>query len=186
MRGVGLSHLTRLAAAAAVCAAVCLPPARAVNTAWCWGSGENGALGNAGAYQKGFFWNPLPVEGEFVQIVTGRTHTCGLLANGSATCWGDNSKSQLGSGSKASPGTPVLVAGGHTFVQLSTQEDDTVALDSSGQAWWWGEYEEYSTPANLSSPVPFVQLAVGRFSQICGLAANGSAYCRRCESPLGH
>ncbi len=51
------------------------------------GDGLFGQLGNGGIT---FEATPVAVSGSysFTQLTAGRDHTCGLLGNGSALCWG--------------------------------------------------------------------------------------------------
>lgn len=72
-------------------------------------------------------------------------HSCGL-AGGKAYCWGMNSHGQLGDGSKTDRTTPVAVdtsgvLNGKTLVEISTGRVNTVALDSEGNAYTWGDNE---------------------------------------------
>ena len=78
----------------------------------CWGANASGQLGNG---TSTFSSTPTPqavlgVSGA-IGVAAGGAHSCALLANGSATCWGDNSSAQLGttavSGMSLSP-VPVL------------------------------------------------------------------------------
>ena len=48
-------------------------------------------------------------------IANGYTHTCALLSNASARCWGANAAGQLGDGYNAQSPLPVIVSGGLTF-----------------------------------------------------------------------
>jgi len=67
--------------------------------AFCWGEDHVGQLGTGDRQYagKGQPW-PLPVYGDytFTQIVAGLTHTCALLVDSRAVCWGDNRQSQIG------------------------------------------------------------------------------------------
>lgn len=47
--------------------------------------------------------------GVFKHITTGFYHTCGLLEDGTAYCWGDNGKGQLGTNSSPEQDSPALV-----------------------------------------------------------------------------
>ena len=59
---------------------------------------------------------PVPVGGgfTFTQIAAGRFHTCGLRADGTAYCWGDNSRGQIGSGPPGPNDSPTQVPGRFT------------------------------------------------------------------------
>ncbi|XXX78160.1 hypothetical protein WMF30_05260 [Sorangium sp. So ce134] len=71
----------------------------------CWGDGSDGALGTGDAETRGD--NPgemgdalrpidLGAGKTATAVATGVSHTCALLSDGSAKCWGDNSYGQLG------------------------------------------------------------------------------------------
>ena len=44
-------------------------------------------------------------------IAAGDYHTCALLSDGTARCWGNNSYGQLGDGTTTGRSTPVAVSG---------------------------------------------------------------------------
>jgi alpha-tubulin suppressor-like RCC1 family protein len=46
-----------------------------------------------------------------VQISSGDNHTCALLADGTARCWGNNGVGQLGDGTTTNRTSPVAVFG---------------------------------------------------------------------------
>jgi hypothetical protein len=53
------------------------------------GYGTDGQLGNGGTASQ---TSPVAVSGSynFTLLTAGNAHTCGLLGNGSALCWGEN------------------------------------------------------------------------------------------------
>ncbi|WP_430336261.1 cutinase family protein [Rhodococcus sp. ACT016] len=80
-------------------------------TAKCWGYNSNGQLGNGYADS----WTPFP--GDVVglagatAITAGYLHTCALMSDRTAECWGYNSSGQLGDGTTTDRTTPVSVVG---------------------------------------------------------------------------
>ena len=60
--------------------------------AYCWGADSQGQLGNDSLFENKN--KPVAVEGlsQVVAIGTGDLHTCAVLQNGTAWCWGDNDK----------------------------------------------------------------------------------------------
>lgn len=59
----------------------------------CWGSGEFGKLGHESTEDIGddeapHAIGPVQLGGPAVQVATGDSHTCALLANGKVRCWG--------------------------------------------------------------------------------------------------
>lgn len=129
--------------------------------AYCWGNGREGELGNGRAYLS--FW-PRPVAGghSIERVTAGRFHSCGETTSNRAYCWGSNSMGQLGDGTGANGSntkslTPVAVAGGLFFSQLSAGEYHTCGRNDPGAAYCWGSNVFGSvgdgTTQNRSRPV---------------------------------
>jgi alpha-tubulin suppressor-like RCC1 family protein len=64
---------------------------------WCWGRNVEGQLGTGDTSDR-----PSPVQVghdvDWVQVSTGRFHTCALRADGSIWCTGANDDGRLGTG----------------------------------------------------------------------------------------
>jgi alpha-tubulin suppressor-like RCC1 family protein len=129
---------------------------------------------------------PVPA-GMFGVVAGGFRHTCGLLGNGTAYCWGFNGSLQLGTGAANDRDTlPRAVSGELTFARIDAGQFHTCAVTTSGDAYCWGSSNDgalgsaiiQSTP----DPVPvagglkFKAIALGS-SYTCGLTTTGAAYC---------
>jgi alpha-tubulin suppressor-like RCC1 family protein len=64
-------------------------------------------------------------------------HTCGETTQNRAYCWGDNSSGQLGDGTTTRRLTPVAVAGGLFFSQVSAGAA-TCGRTPAAVAYCWG------------------------------------------------
>lgn len=157
---------------------------------WCWGRNSVGQLGDSTAsattvpvatFQMG--WNA------FTQLTAGALHTCAITSAGQAWCWGNNGDGRLGDGTTNLGLAPVQVLQGSiVFTVLSAGDAHTCGLDSSGQAYCWGNnsYGQIgdSTKTFASSPTAVHQPAGVTFTRIasgarhtCGLTSGGQAYC---------
>jgi alpha-tubulin suppressor-like RCC1 family protein len=121
----------------------------AAGTAYCWGAGGWGQLGD------GFGWGGLYVTDRrvsepqqilghtFVEIAAGASHTCALKSSGVAYCWGSNQYGATGDGttySILSPrNTPAPVAGGVSFNRLVTGKTRTCGRSGMDIWYCWGE-----------------------------------------------
>ena len=109
----------------------------------CWGENAYGQLGD------GTFTNsstPVAVSGltsgvAAISAGAHALHTCAVMTNGGAKCWGNNSNGELGNGTTNGSDTPVNVVGfGPATVTLS------LAVVGSGSG------SVVSTPAGISCP----------------------------------
>jgi alpha-tubulin suppressor-like RCC1 family protein len=82
---------------------------------------------------------PVPVFGglTWATIKVGYGHSCGLLANGAAYCWGENYDGQLGNGTFDLSYIRVAVSGGLTFNSLSVGGSHTCGRVGTA-VWCWG------------------------------------------------
>ena len=163
---------------------------RSNGTAWAWGNGSNGILGNN--YASGFpnRSSPVSVVGGFTdwaQLSAGSSHSVGVRSNGTAWSWGVGSQGRLGDNTIVNKSSPVSVVGGFTdWTQVSAGGDHSLGLRENGTAWAWGanfngDLGNNSTIAR-SSPVSIVggftdwiQLDAGGNHSL-GLRENGTAW----------
>jgi len=163
-------------------------------TARCWGLNSSGQFGNGtttsspAAVAVGTFLNPLT---NAVAITGGSSHTCALLADGSARCWGLNTSGQLGISNTAPSNiapTPVLGGGGSvTARDIAAGRNHTCAVRANGTVACWGsnvsgQLGDGTTTTRLvpvpvgNSPAPVTAIAAGD-AHTCALQADGTVRC---------
>ena len=121
-------------------------------------------------------------------ISSGWYHTCALLMNGSALCWGGNDYGQLGDGTEIQRLTPVAVAGGYNFSAISAGGYHTCGLLANGSVYCWGYDDDGALgdagasgwgsdiPVPVSGNYNFTVIDCG-LGYTCGRLVNGSVYC---------
>ena len=116
-------------------------------TVWAWGDNSKDELGNGTKVKS-----DVPVQ---VHLPTGLTarqvfaggdfpnngHVLAILSDGSVWAWGDNNRGQLGDGTltNSSLPVPVQVPTGVTFTYVAAGGTHSLALDSMGNVWAWGD-----------------------------------------------
>ncbi|MCE9601494.1 MAG: protein kinase [Gemmatimonadetes bacterium] len=128
----------------------------------CWGGANP-----AGGLVRGTY---------FSQLAVGGGHTCGITADGTAQCWGDNSQGQLGDGTKVAHATPKPVTASARFVDISVGAAHTCALASDGSAWCWGSNKNGQLGDNSITDRPRPVLVRGR-EAFQSLSAGGTHTC---------
>ncbi|CAE7707105.1 UVR8 [Symbiodinium sp. CCMP2456] len=127
----------------------------------CWGSASDGQLGYESTYGRGHkaeeLGDHLPVvdvgTGKSVlQIVAGDSHTCALLDDGTAKCWGKNGLGNLGLGDNTNRGDAagqmgdnlpaVDLGSGRSVISLDAGGEHTCALLDNFELKCWG-YNAY-------------------------------------------
>jgi alpha-tubulin suppressor-like RCC1 family protein len=107
--------------------------------AYCWGNGRNGSIGNGKTWLS--FW-PRAVSGGllFDRVTTGAGHSCGKTTENRLYCWGYNGYGEVGDGTTTYHVlTPVPVAGGILFGQMSAGGEHTCAKTPTHVAYCWGD-----------------------------------------------
>jgi alpha-tubulin suppressor-like RCC1 family protein len=152
----------------------------------CWGNNQGGQLGVGNTVARA---EPTPIVGQlaFIQLSASTfAHTCGILGNGDAYCWGFGELGRLGDGTAAQRNSPALVVGGIAFTSITAGGGHSCGLTANGTAYCWG-YNEHGqvgdgTNANRPSPVTvattlkFKQIAAG-LTHTCALDLQGNPYC---------
>jgi alpha-tubulin suppressor-like RCC1 family protein len=110
-------------------------------TAYCWGDGSRGALGDGRSGSGIHAVAPLAVAGSvlFGTVSVGATHVCGLTTSHAAYCWGNNFRGYLGTGQTGGVGAlPIAVAGQLSFERIAAGSFHTCAVTTEGSVWCWG------------------------------------------------
>ena len=163
---------------------------RSDGTAACWGGEATGELGNGAT--AGNQTDPSRVEtvtttNNFAQISAGRGFSCGVKADGSGWCWGDDTNGELGNGATTGQqDNPSPVSGGHVFSMIAVSNYHACGLRNDGQILCWGNdtYGQLgnagggasSSPGVISDVGPWVYVTTGD-SNTCGIKTDGSAWC---------
>jgi alpha-tubulin suppressor-like RCC1 family protein len=182
--------------------------ATSAGTAYCWGSNTSGQLGNGSTGSDPVSLPVAVVDPDepgtpltaVARLAAGASHTCALLENGTALCWGFNGAGRLGTGDTISSATPRRVvaseAGGDPLggiADITAGNGHTCALmaDATARCWglnMWGALGNQSTvhsevpvpPRNPDDPAQplgdLEQVAAGNH-HTCARTAAGSAYC---------
>ena len=170
----------------------------------CWGRADAGQLGIDSTPFSGTA-SPIAVHGvTFTSVAAGGLHTCALADDGVPWCWGQNGSGQAGipisenqdcgeavHGWRCVPG-PRPVETNQRFTALVAGAGNTCGFSAEGQIYCWGTNGSGQLGANATddcngtpcswTPVAlggpdFRVLALGASAHLCGLTADGTAYC---------
>jgi len=115
----------------------------------CWGGNDFGQLGDGSETGTGvgdgtlkFKNTPVTVKdlSGIRQVAMGYNHACAISQTGSVSCWGDNSKGQIGDGTTSfrAQATPVVGLSEEKVTQLALTYQSTCALLEKGAVKCWG------------------------------------------------
>jgi alpha-tubulin suppressor-like RCC1 family protein len=137
---------------------------------WCWGSNEDGQLGDGTTTDR-----PEPVEASglanAVGVAAGDLHSCAVIEGGTVKCWGSNGHGQLGDGTTTERHVAVEVTGLSGVVEVTAGASFTCALKGGGKVWCWGDNEhgrlgdgtttDRHAPVEVTGLPPAIQVAAG-------------------------
>lgn len=118
-------------------------------TVRCWGSNEYGQLGDGRTDHSACESHPgqadcskvpvtVPGLTDVVAVSAGGYHTCAVVEDGTARCWGRNDFGQLGNGTTTASNVPVVVSDLIGAAAVSVGGYHTCALLADGTARCWG------------------------------------------------
>ncbi len=155
--------------------------------AYCFGAVGDGQLGNGSSTSNGPL-TPVLVAGglTWTSVSAGFAHSCGVTADGSAYCWGNNFAGALGNGSTANSATPVPVSGGLKFLAVDAGAYFSCGVAVNGRGYCWGNNAVGklgdSTTQDHAVPTPIVGGLVVRTISAgglyaCAVTTGDHAYC---------
>jgi alpha-tubulin suppressor-like RCC1 family protein len=137
---------------------------RSDGTTWCWGlgysspqqittattwtalaqnpQGEN-YLGLQGGTLYSWSWissiESVGAVTDWTSISAGQSHSCGIRADGSLSCYGNNAHGQLGDGTTANRAAPVEVGVAKDWTMVSAGGAFTCGIRAGGDLYCWGD-----------------------------------------------
>ncbi|MBU0467425.1 MAG: hypothetical protein KKF39_07235, partial [Nanoarchaeota archaeon] len=148
----------------------------------CWGDNSQGELGDGTTTNR---LNPVMVNTSNVFTAISPSEsasgtvmsTCGLLANGSVMCWGDNSWGQLGDGTGIDKLNPTFINSSGQFIAISTSQWATVGVLTNGSAMAWGRnvYGQLGDGTTISRNSSVQVNTANKFSSLIIGTANNTA-----------
>lgn len=154
----------------------------------CWGSNDNGQLGD-GSFESRPTPELVASDLTFTEISSGLTHTCGLTTTNEVFCWGANNMGQLGDATTQPRTAPVRINSTVSFRFVSAGRDHTCGVSQSRRVLCWGSNsngqvgdggsrQRRSSPAAVEIPgsLAVAALAVG-WDHSCALTVDGAAWC---------
>ena len=135
---------------------------------YCWGDNSHGQFGdgtnNSSTYPRAA---SLPPGRTAISIDAGTFHTCAILDDSSAYCWGINTYGELGDGTTNNSTTPVSVQmpSGLGVAEITTGNKHSCAVATNASVYCWGAHGEGALglgEGNDSDIPAFVDLGTGR------------------------
>jgi alpha-tubulin suppressor-like RCC1 family protein len=109
-------------------------------TVRCWGNNDSGQVGDGSQGNLHLTSVAVPGLSGVTAVSAGGGHSCALLADATARCWGRNGDAELGNGNHGSPvPTPTAVTGLTGAVALAAGAGQTCARQSGGRVLCWGD-----------------------------------------------
>src|SRR5256885_12536623 len=177
-------------------------------TVQCWGRNNFGQRGN-GDGNLADSSVPVAVRGltTATRVVTGDSHTCALLGDGTVQCWGVGDSGQRGDGTFNNISTvPPAVVGITGAVAVAARGYHSCALLGDGTVWCWGRNSDGqlgvtpsgsqcpTTPGFFCSSTPVRAAGITSAAAViaggyhtCALFGDGTAQCwgRNDDGQLG-
>ena len=123
----------------------------------------------------------------FVEVATGRFHTGGRTADGTAFCWGLNNRGQIGDGTLVSRSAPTAVSGALGFAELAPGAYTTCGRTLANVGYCWGDngqgaigdgtlVDPRPTPTAVAGGHAFIALTSSG-GNACGQTISNDVYC---------
>lgn len=125
----------------------------------------------------------------WTHMTAGNRYACGIDLQQLGWCWGANADGRLGSGGLLATVTsrPTPIAGGHRWAALSAGNAHACGVDTTGDAWCWGESAStksgtgiaaarFTTPTAVAGGHTFTAISAGT-THTCALDDAGRVWC---------
>lgn len=141
-------------------------------------------------WENGEDANGCALDCGWMDLSTGKEHTCGIRMDGTVWCWGNNGNGQLGDGTTDNSSRPVLVSSLEDVdgVDVDVGSEHSCVLVSNGEIRCWGkgangrlglgDTDDRYTPETVLNPSGFDYLSVSAGKEhTCAVLEDHSVQC---------
>jgi alpha-tubulin suppressor-like RCC1 family protein len=157
---------------------------------YCFGDNGSEQVSPGATCDGGDCFKPVQVvldaSSAAVEVTGGVVHTCALLADGTAWCWGDNTVGELGLGGVMSTIVIGPLDTSERLVRIAAGDHDTCAVGVGGDVLCWGtntsgqlgtgDEVNRGSPTRVPSLKGVVDVGLGQ-SFTCALLSDGGVEC---------
>ena len=125
-----------------------------------------GKFSNVNAATTTFTAEQFSYDVIFTEIATGEQNTIAIDDEGNLWAWGKNMNGSLGIDSNNNGyiySSPIQITSGTKFTQVSSGDNFSIALDSAGNIWTWGNGIKVPTKQNMNTYISNIkQISAGK------------------------
>jgi alpha-tubulin suppressor-like RCC1 family protein len=164
-------------------------------TLWCWGDNSNGSLGvgdttdRLNPTQVGTDTNWADISSAEYDHIDTEDFTCATKTNGTAWCWGENTRGQLGDGTTTQRTSPVQVGTDTDWAVIDAGGSHTCGVKTGGTLWCWGRDAKgqlgqggaipgtnSSSPIQVGTDTDWATVSAGG-EHVCALKTDNTYWC---------
>lgn len=154
---------------------------------WTWGDNTSDQLGDSIAPSAGRSSPATVGSAQWLTVAAGSLHNCGIQADQSLWCWGNNASGQLGDKTVRMHADPTQ-SEGTGWTSLTAGLYHTCGTKIDGTLWCWGSNvngqlglvaatsTSLLTPTQVPPVGPWLSVSAGQ-NHTCGLQADFSLWC---------
>jgi len=155
----------------------------------CWGRNDSGEFGNGTERSSFETATPGRVAGttRWLSVSGGNGHSCGVRADHTLWCWGNNYAGVLGVGGNVPLAmAPVRVGAATNWAQVFAGFEHTCGVRTSGALYCWGDNTagqlgngtttDRSTPTRVGTATGWLRVT-GGYDHTCAVRTTGTLYC---------
>ncbi len=125
-------------------------------------------------------------EDDWMVISSNYDHSCGIRADDTLWCWGENEDGQLGLDDTNNRYAPFQIGSDHDWAQLAVGGWHTCGIRHDGSLWCWGsgglgqlghdDTDNRYVPTQVGNDYDWVKISAGVY-HTCGLRADDTVWC---------
>ena len=155
-------------------------------TVKCWGYNAYGQLGNGTHASLSAPTTAISGLTGVTSIVSGSSHVCALLSDGTVKCWGSNNSGELGDGTNVDKNSPTMIASltGVTSIVSGASHVCALLSDQTVKCWGYNYSGELGDGTTTDKNVPTLVSGLSGVTSIvagdyhtCAILSGGTVKC---------